>query len=216
MRRPKREILAAIFLGMLLSGCSFQLGGSATAKSFYTLGRIDPASVAHFERRPQRLLIRDPLASGFINSQKILFSRDPLERGQYQFASWVDTPPKLFGDLLERALDLSGLFLTIARQSSVTKADLQLNTDIEEFYHDTSDEPGVARIEIAAELVDFRERVIIASKRFTKAVPVKDYDARGAAEAFSKGIREILAEMTEWLAAQIPSQVTESLEQRAE
>ena len=52
------------------------------------------------------LLVLDTTASGFYDSDQLVFSRAAGTRGQYQFARWTERPGKRFADLL-RALPFS-------------------------------------------------------------------------------------------------------------
>ena len=58
------------------------------------------------------------------------------------------------------------------------KEALRLNTHLEEIYHDASQEPGTARITIAAELVDSASLAVIARRAFTRSAPAASYFKR--------------------------------------
>lgn len=194
-----RFLLASVMLWC--TGCSlFKL--EAEQRKYYVL----PADVMGDAEAvpPQdglRLLVKEPRGEGFIGTQRIIFKRDAVEQGYYQSASWVEPPTKKLGQLFVETLSRRALFRSVTRSASGSLGDLQLNTEVIEFYHDSATEPGKAMVRISAELINLRTRGVIAQRDFTATAAVEEYSARGAVEAFGKATTQLLKELTEWVSA---------------
>ena len=199
---------ARLFFGALcmfvLSGCSLSLG-EGDVKSFYVLddakGNVDASSDGKhqiFQKLPLSIVIRDTTSGQFLSGQRIVFSSDASSRGYYQYSYWVEPPAKRFSLLLQRRLENCGMFKSVVRRSSSTVGDVQLNTDLIEFYHDIEEEPGSVKISINVELVDLKTFAILGQKEFSLSVPVKSYNIDGAVEGFGVAVSKILDEVTTW------------------
>jgi len=130
-------------------------------------------------------------ASGFYDTQEIAYSRAPGTRAYYQFNRWTDRPQRAIHAQLASRLEAGG-----------AKGVLRLNTHLEEIYHDASQEPGTARITIAAELVDGASRAVLARRTFTRSAPAASYDAPGAVSGFNQALAALLGDIEGWVDAQ--------------
>ena len=145
------------------------------------------------------LLVLDTTAGGFYDSDQLVFSRGAGTRGQYQFARWTERPGKRFAELLRARLDRLGRYQVAPAGGSV-RGDLMLDTRLVEFYHDAVREPGQVRLVLRAELVDLKQRRLLARRTFEQQVPLTTYDAAGAAQASSQAVGRALDDLSGWLA----------------
>ncbi len=204
----KSLVLAA--LSLALAGC-VSLGGKndAPAVVYYVLG---DAAGAPKEAVPQRadvlqggeahvptLLVLDTAAGSFYDTDQLVFSRSAGTRGQYQFARWTERPGKRFAELMRTRLDRQGAYRVAAAGGHV-RGDLLLDSELVEFYHDASSQPGQVRLVLRVELVDLKQRTLLGKRVFEQQVPLASYDAAGAAQASSVAVGRALDELTAWLA----------------
>ncbi|MGE5319007.1 MAG: ABC-type transport auxiliary lipoprotein family protein [Hyphomicrobiaceae bacterium] len=145
------------------------------------------------------LLVPDTTASGFYDTDQLIFSRSAGTRGQYQFARWTERPAKRFAELLRARLDHLGSY-RVAAAGGYVRGDLLLDTRLVEFYHDASSEPGTVRLKLRAELVDLKQRTVLGRHTFERQVPMATYDAAGAARASSLAVSRVLDDLSVWLA----------------
>jgi cholesterol transport system auxiliary component len=185
-------------LGTGLAGClSFQ---DVPPREYYVLDDPTQAGAARPAAPAARvLLISAASASPFYDTQSLVFSRGPGQRGYYQFAGWTERPGRRLTDLLTRRLEARGVFKSVAATTAGVKGDLVLNTRLEEFYHDTRANPGSVRIEVSAELVDTAGRTIVAQRRFAQSVPAAGENAHAAVAAFNRATAALLDEMSAWI-----------------
>lgn len=191
-------IYALVFISSI-SSCGFLLGAKRADKEFFVLNDLHQLSYSQSVRTQKSILVRPAKANGFINSRKIIFSDNPSVRSYYQLAQWVEPPADRWTLLLTERLRKSEGFTGVALLGSSSLGELQINTELLEFYHDTSNMPGKVLVRVNGELIDTKNREIIAQKQFTKTLDVESYSAQGAVDAFSKAVSEILDEISLWV-----------------
>ncbi len=185
---------------LLCSGCSSLFHLEAAQQKYYML----PAEALESSTKlpPEdglRLLVKEPRGEGFISTQRIIFKRDAVEQGYYQSASWVEPPTRKLGQLFTESLSRQSLFRSVSRSANGALGDLQLNSEIVEFYHDASTEPGSVIIRLNADLLNLKTRKIIAQREFVVTAAVGEFSARGAVEAFGKGTNQLLRDLSRWV-----------------
>jgi ABC-type uncharacterized transport system auxiliary subunit len=195
------RIALAYFL-FAFGGCSlpFQIGGSA--KTYYLLSEASE-EYRQYEHRDKHLVVREMLASGFIESHRIAFSQENMQRGYYQFASWTELPSKRIVDLLIARLRLSGMFASVSRAYSGAVADYQLNLELNEFVQDL-DEGGSVRIAVNADLVSLQTRRIIGTARFASQRKLAANDAPSAVRGFAAALTELDMSIVDWIDKTVP------------
>lgn len=194
-------IVIASVLG--LSGCvnlGLDGGGKDAAEIVYYVledaGRQATPASSPAERV---LVLVDTQAGAFYDTDGMAFSKQPGTRGYYQFARWSERAGKRFSDLLLNRLEMEKTYSAVASTSSNVRGDLLLTTDIVEFFHDANQQPGVARMELRAELVDLKTRSLVARKTFSQSVAVTGFDAAGAHKALNQAATQTLNDMLDWL-----------------
>ncbi|MHB1187409.1 ABC-type transport auxiliary lipoprotein family protein [Thiobacillus sp.] len=193
-------ILAALTLA--LTGC-FNLGTrtDTPAVVYYVLkDPVPPAITTPVRADAPTLLVLDTTTGSFYDTDQLIFSRSAGTRGQYQFARWTERPGKRFADLMRARLDRQGAW-HVSAAGGYVRGDVLLDTELVEFFHDATSEPGRVRLVLRAELVDLKQRKLLGRRVFEQQVALATYDAAGAAQASSQAVSQALDELTAWLAS---------------
>ncbi|MBL0141704.1 MAG: membrane integrity-associated transporter subunit PqiC [Betaproteobacteria bacterium] len=133
-------------------------------------------------------------ASSFYDTQDMVYSRAPGVRAYFQFNRWTERPQRsIHAQLASRF------------EGGAAKSGLRLNTHLDEIYHDVSEQPGMARITVAAELVDTANRTVLARRTFTRAAPAASYDAPGAVRGFNQSLAALIGDIEAWVDAEARS-----------
>ena len=184
----------------MLSSCSISLVKESPSEQLYILSPLPSVQYSDVaETRPRRLLIETPESDPLTGSTKIVFSKDTATRGTYQLARWTEPLVERVASLFVCTVENAGLFQSTGRYPSVVDGDYLLTTEILEFFHDASSNPGNIRISMRIELIEIRVKKLRDSKMFVVDVPVKTYSARGAVEAFNEATSILLRQMLDWL-----------------
>jgi ABC-type uncharacterized transport system auxiliary subunit len=171
-------------------------GAAGTAASAGTTGTTGRGTAAPIDRV---LLIGPVLASSFDEGSMLAYSRQPGTRAHYQFAGWTERPAPRIGVLVERRLAARGSFAAVAQGTAGIRGDIVLNLALEHLYHDVSTTPGLARVAIAAELVDWRDRALVARRTFERTAPVARESADAAVDAINRALADLLDELVAWV-----------------
>jgi len=182
---PLARVFALAALLASLAGCvSF---GTKEPHRYFVLepARTAPADAKSPGARTVRL--GAATASGFYDTEAIVYSRAPGTRGHYQFNSWTERPGRRIGELLAQRLD-----------RNPAQPGLVLNIHLLELYHDAAALPGTVRVSLAAELVDPARRAVVGRKVFSSSAPAATYDAAGAVHACNLAVAAILDQIESW------------------
>lgn len=186
---------------VLLAGCvNFAEDRNAPPVAHYVLRDAGQAARPAAAVDPRTLLVLDTTTSSFYDVDSMVFSRSPGTRSYYQYARWTERPGKRFADLLRARLESQGNFAAVAAAGGYVRGDLLLDTELVEFYHDASSDPGQVHILLRAELVDLRKRALLGRILLEQRVDATSYDATGAAAAFDVAAGRALDELMQWLA----------------
>ncbi|MGV8989909.1 MAG: ABC-type transport auxiliary lipoprotein family protein [Thiobacillus sp.] len=157
---------------------------------------IKPAAV-----RPDAptLLVLDTTTARYYDTDQLIFSRATGTRGQYQLARWTERPGKRFANLMRTRLDQQNAW-RVSTAGGYVHGDVLLDTELVEFYHDATSNPGYLRLELRAELVDLKKHSLMGRRIFEQTVPLTSYDAAGAASASNQAVSRALDDLGVWLA----------------
>lgn len=198
-----RQGLFALAMALLLAGCinfAERSEKSPEVVNYVLNDRAAPTSRTPVRAGAPLLLVLDTTAGGFYDTDQIAFSRTPSTRAYYQFARWTDRPGKRFAELMRAHLDRQGAY-RVAAAGGYVLGDLLLDTELIDFYHDASSEPGTMRLVLRAELIDLRQRTLLGRQTFEQQVPLARFDAAGAAAAADVAVGQALDALTDWLAS---------------
>ena len=132
-------------------------------------------------------------AAAFYDTQDIVFSRSEGTRAYYRYHHWTERPQRAFhAQLLERFAPGPGI------------TPLELETNVDEIYHDAVQSPGAARIAVTAQLLDASTHEVVARRTFRASVPLASYDAPGAVAGLREALGSVLHDIAAWVAAQPP------------
>lgn len=189
---------AAPALG-LLAGCGL---GAGPRQDFHLLR--DPAGAAAGSAGPRIdrvLLIASGAMPGLYDSDRMVFSADGKSRSYFQFGYWSERPAQSLLWLTEARFANARHFREVALSTAGVRGDLLLSLRLDELYLDASLEPGLVRLIVSAELIDWQTRKLLARRSFVQAAAASPRDATGVARAASQAVGVLLGEMLDWTVA---------------
>ena len=201
VRSGRRAVMMAglpALAAMLAGGCAV-LGGNPEPRQWYRLedlagpGRVPGPAI------PRVLLLEMVSTASLQDGTALVFSREPGLLAHYRFADWAEPPARRVARLVERRLDARGRFRAVGQSTSGLGGDLLLRVGLDELFHDASTEPGVARLALDADLIDWRARTRLARRRFERSEALASADAAGAAAALSRALTAALDELAPWV-----------------
>jgi ABC-type uncharacterized transport system auxiliary subunit len=190
-----------------LAGCGV-LTSTAPRFDFYVIEDLRPApppavgsgsAPAWTPPRVDRtLLLTSGPTQALFDSDRIVFTRDGASRAYYQYSNWSERPGRRIVSLAEARLAQGGGFRAVAQTVAGVRGDQVLSLRLDELVHDDSVSPGMLRLAVTAELLDWRTRTIAARRTFSRTASVGSQDAKGAARAANVAVTELLDELATW------------------
>lgn len=200
-----------ISLAFCFSACSFALPSRDDSITYYELRAPSLSEIETPQVDSKDSLVVSPvIASGFIDSQRILFSADGTAKGAYQFSRWTDRVTSQFQVFLIDRLSQSSGFSAVSRAGSGSFGDFQLNLEILDFYHDVSSRPGKVVAEVRVEFLELTSRRVIASKHIRKVGEASGFNAEGAVVGLRLVTGKVLDEIVAWVKASRQQHATEA------
>ena len=131
---------------------------------------------------------------------KLIVGNDGRSRSYFQFGYWSERPAQSLQTLAEARLAQAGRFREVVASTSGVRGELLLSLRLDELYLDASLDPDEVRLAATAELIDWRERRLIARRAFAQNAPVPHGGAAGLADAASEALGRMLGELVAWTA----------------
>jgi cholesterol transport system auxiliary component len=198
--RQAFSLVALAVVGLLATGCvSVDVGKDTQQQAQFRIldGGITPPPASRPNGRD--LIVSSQPAASVDDSFALTYSRLPNQRAAYQFATWSDRPSSRLAQLLVDRLAARRAFGSVSLAGRGVAGDVQLNVAVNDFFHDVASSPGMARVEVAAELIDRGTRKLIARQVFAATAPVAQANSAGAATALSAASTRVLDDMVVWV-----------------
>jgi cholesterol transport system auxiliary component len=198
-RRRALRCLPALGTAALLGACSV---GGAARRDFHLLrDAAAPGAPLPGARIDQVLLVSAVAPPGLYDSDRMVFSTDGRGRSYFQFGFWSERPAQSLQALAETRLDRTGRFREVVSSTSGVRGDLLLSLRLDELYLDATQAPGQVLLIFSAELIDWRQRKLLARRSFQAAAAASRDSADGLAEAASAALGAALGELAAWTVA---------------
>lgn len=165
---------------------------------------------ATLEPRPQIkttdkvILVNTPDAQPGFDTRRIAYTRTPLSLDYYTQSVWADTPARMLGPLIVRALEKSGAFRAVVSAPTSAVADLRLDTAIVRLQHEFYQQPSQVSLTVRAKLLDVNSRQVLATRLFEVVESAPSEDAYGGVRAANQAVGRMLEDLTDFVIANIP------------
>ena len=201
MRRHWQLLLLTISAALVTGCVSLTVGKDTPQQTQFRIVDRNGTPAPAARQIGRDLVIAPQPGASVDDSYALAYSRTNQQRAAYQFASWSDRPSSRLAQLLVDRLSARNAFTSVALVGRGVAGTLQLNLSVNDFFHDAATDPGTARVEVSAELVDRATRRLIGRKIFSATAPVANADSGSAAAALSTASSAVLDQLTTWIEA---------------
>lgn len=156
-------------------------------------------------RIDRTLLLTTGPTQALYDSDRMVYTRDREGRAYYQYSNWSERPARRILTLAEARLARDGAFRAVASTVAGVRGDLVLSLRLDELLHDDSVQPGLMKLTMTADLLDWRTRQLVARRSFEQSAPVALREARGAARATNLAVTALLDALSAWTEASAAS-----------
>lgn len=179
-----------------LAACSLLPSAEPVVIHRYTLDRPPPDK--RFDPGGPAILVAAVRARPGSASRQIMYRRGPSEAGYYTRSRWLAPPADMLQPLVVDALEGTARFRAVAQPGDTIAADLRLDLELVELYHDVSSDPGSVQLRVRARLQRMAPPAILATKQFAYAAPVVANNAASAVDAVDSLLDELLREVAQF------------------
>ena len=206
MRNRYRYILlpAILVLFALTAGCAVQAFQNLPPVEIYTLEpEWSQRDLVQVEKKGSFSIQIAPVrGAGIFASTDILYSDRRNSQHSYAYSRWQEPPVRSMQTVLEVALEKSGLFRAVLPPTSISRADLLLESTLLEFGHvlgQARESEGVVRLRF--HLVDTTSKRLVATQEMVATMETVTSDASGATTAINQAAIQVAADLVVWLGA---------------
>jgi len=187
------------FAALLLAGCGGILPNSGPAPDMFTLTpkntfRPDLPAVAW------QLVVEEPLASGGVDTNRIVIQPSPVEIKFYADARWSERAPRLVQTLLVESFENSKKIVAVGRQTVGLRSDYNLKSELREFQAEVFDgsKTPTVRVRLTAMLVKQPRQEIVASQSFEFTEKARSGAIGDVVLAFDEALGKAMRRAVEW------------------
>ena len=199
--RIRRTALCLLALVALVAGCTALQPPRVENPSLYVLA-AEPPRKASRPHRDAVIEIALPRAWPGFDTQQMAYVRQPYELEFFAASRWADTPPRMLGPLLARALEQTESFRAVVQLPGTVTADLRLDTEIIRLQQNFAVRPSRAEIAVRVQLTDLRAKRVVAAIVLEEAENAPSEDAVGGVIAANAALQRVLERVADFSIAE--------------
>ncbi len=154
-----------------------------------------PAIAASATTRPLVLEVGAPRAAPGFDTAAIAYVQRPATLDHFAVHRWVDSPAKMLGPLLVRALEATGAFKAVVRDAPGVSTDLRLDTEVVRLQQSFLTRPSRVELALRVQLVDVGARRIVATRVVEVVRDAPSDDPAGGGLAANAALASALEEV---------------------
>lgn len=198
MRLPAR-VLVSMMLAMALGGCSLGglLGGGKAPPSLLTLTPEAPAT-GEFTRAAnagQAVTVSTPVVSKELRTTRVPVRISPTDVQYVTDAQWVDTPDRLFADLVSETIRRTTNRVVLDPDLTGLDPGLIVSGELHSFGYDAVTGQAVVRFDGALSTAGGTR---VETRRFEATAPT-DGSAQTIGPALNRAANEVALEVASWI-----------------
>ena len=199
IRSALRRGIGALALVTLVAGCAALQPPQREAPTLHVLSAEPLRKAAQVTHAV--IEVAPPRAWPGFDTPQMAYVRQPYELDYFATHRWADTPPRMIGPLLVRALEQTESFRSVVEVSNAVPADWRLDTEIVRLQQDFTTRPSRVELTLRAQLTDVRGRRVVASTVFEEVEVAPSENAAGGVIAANAALQRMLARIADFCVA---------------
>lgn len=192
------KIVVTLF-ALVLAGCSTLHPTEAESVHTYLLeAQIDRTE--QVKPIPLALTVSPPRAVPGYDTVRMAFVRQPHMLEYFAKNRWAETPAKMLGPLLVRALELRTGFNTVTSADGMVKGDVRLDTEITLLQQEFTTSPSHLHMKLRAQLVEQASYRVLATQVFDAVEAAPTGDPYGGVIAANRMLPRLLGQIADFAA----------------
>lgn len=204
-----RHLVLTLLLPLALTGCGTIGALDRASRPLEIYDLRTPAIRETTATRDLELLVEPPVASGALDTERIMIRPAPLRAQYLPGVRWADPAPRMLQTLMIRSLTATGAFASVGRSPIGSRADYAVLSELTDFQVETLGEGAGAtvRVRIMLRLARERDARVVTRRTIEITEPVPGTEADAIAAAFDRATSRALSEMLPWVLDSARSEV---------
>lgn len=194
-------VLGALALPWLVAGCAPFQQAPQESPSLHVLQPGAPSTTA-LRRSVVVVEVNVPRATPGFDTPRIAYVERPYAIEYFSRSEWTDTPARMLGPLLARALEESGAFRAVVLAPTSVQAELRLDVELVRLQQDFTVKPSRADLALRVQVVDLTARRVLATRVVEETEPAATQDAYGGVAAANVALRRALERTVAFVAGE--------------
>lgn len=191
--------IAAALVALVLAGCSTLRPTEAEPVRTYLLeAQFD--RTAQVKPIPLVLAVSPPRAAPGYDTERMAFLRQPHRLEYFAKNRWAETPAKMLGPLLVRALEQRTGFKAVTPAGGMVKGDLRLDTEITLLQQEFTPSPSRLHMKLRVQLVEQASYRVLATQVFDAVEAAPADDPYGGVVAANRMLPRLLGQIADFAA----------------
>jgi cholesterol transport system auxiliary component len=190
-------------LALLTTSCTITALTNSAGKEATQFHTLSPEAVKPARARESSssiiLLVSSPRAYPGYDAARMVYLIKPYTLGYFAHNQWVDTPQRMLGPLVARAMEATGRFFAVVQTPTSLPGAYRLDTDIVQLQQEFLQRPSQYRIMLSAMLADLRSGRLLGSRSFEAVEPAPSDDPYGGVVAANRALARLLRDMGGWV-----------------
>jgi cholesterol transport system auxiliary component len=191
--------LVPMALALTVAGCSLGglLGGGKTPATLLTLtpAAADPGSISRTANAGQAVTIAVPAVAKEIRTNRVPVQLSPTDIQYVKDLQWVDTPDKLFADLVAETVRRTTGRVVLGPKQAALDPGLVVNGELQQFGYNA--QTGQVVVQYDATL-STEGGTRVEARRFTANVPADGTNVT-VGPAINSAANQVAAEVARWI-----------------
>lgn len=203
-----RSKIGSLLLILLLAGCANLRPAEVESQRTYLLD-AQPRRSEHIKPIPLTLSVSPTRAMPGYDTPRMAYVRQPHTLEYFAKNRWVDSPARMFGPLLVRALEQRSGFSAVTSASGTSKSDVRLDTELLLLQQEFNSSPSRLHLKLRVQLIEQENQRVLASRVFEVSENTSSDDPYGgvlAANVALSGLLEQISDFTAYHCALLSSQ----------
>lgn len=147
------------------------------------------------------LAVSMPRAWPGFETPRMAYVLQPHGLQYFTKSRWADTPARMLSPLLVQALEQGGAFAAVVHNPGAVAGTLRLDTELVRMRQEFGAEPSQVRLTLRVQLVDVRERRVIATREFEEVEVAEAGNANAGVIALNRALGRMLLRLAEFCAS---------------
>jgi len=182
---------------LLLTACAGLSAPQTTQQNIYVL-EVQAAPKVSSARRDLTLAVSTPQARPGFDTSQMAYVQQAFELNYFVTSRWADEPAHMLEPLLVQALEQSEAFRGVVPAQGTVPADVRLDTELLRLQQDFTTRPSRVLLTLRVQLIDVRNKRVLAVKQFDEAETAASENAYGGVTAANRALQRLLGQLAEF------------------